>query len=404
MTTHATPRTPTPPATPTTSPTASPATTPSTVEAIAACGRPFLTRATATRALGGPRAQRGVLVCSPDTDVVAPLSSDDRESAIERSVRTLRAAGITHRDRSIIALNNDGDGPGALLADAAARAGEAAASVGPRGRMRLLRAIQAVGATTLVTTPTGAADLLARLHLEFLVDPEDLGLQRLVLLGELTAPSSYAHLGAEFAVEVVELWCDPIYGVALGHRRPERDPGFAVDGGEVGLAALTTDALVAPERGERAEWVVAPTWSRAWDGHVLRTGWVAEGGGATLPAPTHTIGEHVLVRGRWLSLPALDQALQRIDGVSGWSLEVERTGTLDRATLHVVMSRPSLVDNPMWTKRIQDATRAMTPILFETAHHGPDDGCARDAVVDRRGHHLSNRRDAVDVVSEHARP
>ena len=272
--------------------------------------------------LGDGRDARGLLVLSPDAGTVVGLGPDERAACVRMGARTLAAAAIAADDRVAVALSSDGEPTGVLVARAAADVAEAAVACGPRGRMRLHRALTVVAATTLVTTPTGAADLLARLHLEFLADPLDLGLRTIVLTGEIASPGTVDHLAAEFGARVVEVYTDPVFGVPLGE--------------EVGLAALDDDVLLsAPYEAGLAEYVLTPSWHGELRGSVIRTGQVAapSGGETTPPPPVHTIGDHVLVRGRWLPLPRVERALARIDGITHWELRLTRDGTLDGAAL-----------------------------------------------------------------------
>src|SRR5690606_8754162 len=143
----------------------------------------------------------------------------------------------------------------------------------------------------------------------------ELGLKRLVLLGEIAAPAAYHHLASEYGVDVVELWCDPLYGAALGYRHPLTEPTFTLTRPWlVGLAALDRDELRDPLESGWAEWVLRAEWSSGLRDAAVRTGVVSpQPGGTEQPAaPVATVGDHVLVRGRWLSLPVLDRALRRI--------------------------------------------------------------------------------------------
>jgi hypothetical protein len=334
----------------------------------------------------------GLLVMVADTAV--PLGPADVAHARELVRDGLTAAGVGAADRVVVALNNDGDLTGALLAQGAAEVATAAAAPGPRGRMRLLAVLREVGATALVTTPTGAMDLLARLHLEFLVDPLDLGLRRIVLTGEIPSPGTARHLAGEFDAVVTELYTDPVFGlpaatVADGFLEPLR-PDLLT------LAALATDA--APTAPGRAEILLRPAWHASLGQRAVRTGHVAVlGDGATgIPTPVHTVGDHLLVRGRWLSLPRLASALARIDGIAHWELVVARTGTLDQATLQVTFNRPSLLKNPMWTRRIEQSVAAVSPVAIAVAV--ADDvaiGVLPPTVTDQRGQHLGLDRSAI---------
>ncbi|MGE7467418.1 hypothetical protein ACQKKG_14330 [Brevundimonas sp. NPDC003935] len=327
------------------------------------------------------RSATGLLLVSPDLSSAVPL--DPRDHVL--TVKALREAGVGERERVVVAL---AEPAGAHWTAAAADAAEAAADVGPRGRMRLHHALTALKATTLVTTPTGAMDFLARLHLEFLLDPLDLGLRNIVLTGEIASRRTMAHLAGEFEARVTEVFCSPFTGGALAWRASEDDPLSPLADDALGLAALTKDDSPDPA-AEFAELVVT---SAAGD-TVLRTGQVARPGGAGMPAPAHTVGDHVLVRGVWLALPRIEKALSKVDGVSGWDLAISRQGTLDAAVLTVTFGRASLVRNPMWKSRIQQAVQALTPISINVEiAQDVSEAPAPGTVNDLRGHHLGRDR------------
>ncbi|WP_336211223.1 hypothetical protein [Nonomuraea sp. LPB2021202275-12-8] len=335
----------------------------------------------------GAGSATGLLLAAPDLSSVFPLTPADREMTGE----VLRAVGVGAADRVVVAL---AEPAAALWTSAAADVAAAAASVGPRGRMRLHHALTALKATTLVATPTGAMDFLARLHLEFLLDPLDLGLRHIVLTGEIAAKRTLAHLAGEFGATVSEAYSSPFSGGALAWRAAEEDPLTPVADGVLGLAALNKDE---PYRDDGpAELVIMPTGHPASGDAVLRTGQVARDGSGALPAPGHTVGEHVLVRGVWLSLPRLEKALSKIDGVSGWELAISRQGTLDSAVLTVTFGRQSLVGNPMWNSRIREGLRALTPVTIGVEISPEVAEAARPGVVnDLRGHHLGRDRALV---------
>ena len=50
--------------------------------------------------------------------------------------------------------------------------------------------------------------------------------------------------------------------------------------------------------------------------------------------PSRRRCDHVLVRGRWLSLPLFEQSLKLIDGISYWHLQVERGDNAHFCVLH----------------------------------------------------------------------
>jgi hypothetical protein len=349
-------------------------------------------------------AARGLLLVSPEADVVAPLAETDRAAALDIAATILAAAGVAGDDRVVVALNNDGELTGALIARAAAELGAAAAAVGPRGRMRLHRTLEAVGATTLITTPTGAMDFLARLHLEFLVDPLDLELSRILLAGEIPSAGCHAHLAAEFEAVVHEIYVDPFFGLPLAHRAPA-DPFLTpARAGLLGMAPPGKDVLLDPPYAEGpAELVVTPTWHAALGEATLRTGQVArvEGDGtAGIPSPAYTVGEHVLIKGRWVSIPKVATALAGIDGITHWNLRISRDGTLDAAVVHVTFGRDTLVANPMWRSRIVQALAAITPVAIEVvveerAAVAARPGSVTESVTDLRGHHLGRDRTKV---------
>ncbi|MBE1591218.1 hypothetical protein ACFPOI_11850 [Nonomuraea angiospora] len=327
------------------------------------------------------RSATGLLLVSPDLSSAVPL--DPRDHVL--TAKALRECGVGERERVVVAL---AEPAGALWTAAAADVAEAAADVGPRGRMRLHHALTALKASTLVTTPTGAMDFLARLHLEFLLDPLDLGLRNIVLTGEIASKRTIAHLAGEFEAQVTEVFASPFTGGALAWRASEDEPLTPLADDVLGLAALTKDDSPDPAAG-LAELVVT---SAAGD-TVLRTGQVAALGGAGIPAPAHTVGDHVLVRGVWLALPRIEKALSKVDGVSGWDLSISRQGTLDAAVLTVTFSRASLVRNPMWKSRIQQAVQALTPISINVEiAQDVSETPAPGTVNDLRGHHLGRDR------------
>ncbi|WP_090945744.1 hypothetical protein [Nonomuraea jiangxiensis] len=335
------------------------------------------------------RSATGLLLVSPDVSSVFPLGPADRAAATGLTVAALRAAGVGPSDRVVVAL---AEPAGALWAAAAADVAGAAAAVGPRGRMRLHHALSTLAANTLVITPTGAMDFLARLHLEFLLDPLDLGLATIVLTGEIASKRTMSHLAGEFGARVTEVLASPFGGGALAWRAAEEDPLTPLADGLLGLAALAKDVPADPGASP-AELVVTPYGHSTLGDAVLRTGYVTGTRTPGIPAPAHTVGGHVLVRGVWLALPRIEKALSRIDGVTGWELAISRPGTLDTAVLMVTFGRESLVGNPMWRSRIRQAVQALTPVSIEVE-------IARDVretpvpgtVNDLRGHHLGRDR------------
>ena len=363
-------------------------------------GAEWLTREqfAAGAAAADPREARGLLLVSPDAGTVVPLA--DRAQAAAVAAAALKLAGVRADDRVVIALNNDGELTGALLAEATAGLAAAAAATGPRGRLRLHAALVATAATALVITPTGAMDFLARLHLEFLLDPLDLGLNRIVLAGEIASQGTAAHLSAEFGAQVAELYADPLTGLPVAAGEPGTGGGLLrpARDGLLALAPLGKDELLeTPYPAGLAEIVIMPPWlGPAPAGPVLlRTGHVTRvAGGAAIPPglippPVHTVGGHICVRGRWIPVAKVAAALARIDGISGWELLVSRKGTLDSASLRVTFRRESLISNPMWKSRIRQALAAITPVGIDVVvDENASDETRPPTVTDLRGHHL----------------
>jgi phenylacetate-CoA ligase len=317
----------------------------------------------------------------------------DLERLGDVSAATLGAAGVGPTDRVLVTLTSDGVAAGPLLTRAAVTLGATAGSVSARGRTRVIRALRSLRATTLITTPCGAADLLARIFIEFGLQPEDLGLERILVGGEIPSPGTLRQIGDEFDCDVRRLLLDPFTGAALAQGVDQFE---LTDTGLVACAVLDRDDLAPVGAGGMHEIVVrAGAEADAW----LRSGEVVVGATAaeTIPMTSHTVGDHVLGRGRWLSLPAIDRALAGIDGIAGRQLDVSREGTLDRVVVVVTLDRPALVDDAMWAGRIREAIESVVPVRVETRAVGADgEGAdAGDPVVDHRGHHLGIDRETV---------
>ena len=336
------------------------------------------------------RRVRGLLVGSLLGPTV-PMSVVDVTAAQERTQRGLLAAGLRPDDRIIVCLSNDGDLLGGRFAAAAAEISAAASALGPRGRMRLLQGIEAIQATAMISTPTGAMDFLARLHLEFLTDPLDLELRLLVLTGEIAESATYRHLANEFGAQIVVVYTDPVCGLPLGiwHSGSSEPAMLLPDDDIVRLADVVRDEFVDDRNEGLAEIVVDHRWHKELGSFLVRTGHVVTLEGPGVPLPNHTVGGQILIRGVWLPLQLLERALSKIDGVAYWELVVERRGTLDWATLHVTFKRASLVGNPMWKGRLEDALAGVTPIHVEVVVATEvADGSRPPTIADRRGHHL----------------
>lgn len=224
------------------------------------------------------------------------------------------------------------------------------------------------------------------------MDPLDLELRLLVLTGEITDAKTYRHLAAEFGAQVVELYSDPVLGLALAHRNPTTGSELVpAEPGLLALAALDRDEFLDVADTETpGEIVVAHNWHEHLGGVQLRTGYVANHcADGAISTPSHTVGDHVLVRGRWFSLTALARMLRKIDGITHWRFEVSRKGTLDSATLTVSFNRESLIRNGMWKSRIEHGLAALTPISITVqVDENVREEVTEPAIADHRGHHL----------------
>lgn len=360
-----------------------------------------------------PREQSsGFLLGAIPGESCVSVSRDERAALIEQSAATLAAAGITSGDRVIVSLANDGNLVGGSLAEALVGLGAAAAVVDPRGRMRLLAAIRTLRPNVWVTTPTGALDFLARLYLEFNVDPMELDLEQILLVGEIGSPGTERRLADEFEARVTGLYCDPIFGVALAHGRENdwriQNPsalGFA-DLGDDSLHPASQDStdLSTDPHGHataattRKEIVLRPVWSASLAKFTIRTGEVVDPSGQSTGTNffAQTVGEHVLIRGRWLSIPLLRRGLAGIDGIAGWRLGISRgEGTLDKLVLNLAFERAGLVENPMWAGRAREAIASVTPIAFEIETERATTDTPPEAIDDQRAHHLGLDRKAI---------
>jgi phenylacetate-CoA ligase len=404
-----------------------------------------------------PAPGSGLIFAQSPADTGVSLSPAEVEAMQALSRTSLEIAGLEKRDRVLMAVSQEGSPSAHLLAQAASTLAGSVAVTSPRGRLRLLTTIRTLKPNTLVITPCGAADLLARLYLEFNIDPVELELTRIVLLGEIASPGLRKRLGKEFEAEVSELYCDPVFGAALaarsgvgwevadpetlmiapiensppplrGRSAPppeaagcETQTGRFPPGAGWGVVPPLGDSTKISEGGdstphpsplrgadlplrgggafiEEGELILSPTWASSLAGSAIRTGQVIQGKAGDAGLFNHTVGEHVLARGQWLSLPRLRKQLALIDGAARWSLTIDRGDrTLDSIVLTVGLDRETLVSNPMWTGRIQQAVAATTPVKVEvkTELATPDDGQPKEAVIDLRGHHLGVDRAMV---------
>ncbi len=330
-----------------------------------------------------------------------PLNAEGIKAAQAISALTINKLGFNRKQRVLVALNQTSSAAVTLLAQTIATSGANVALTNPRGRMRLLSTLRSLKPNVLIMTSCGAMDFLARLYIEFNVDPEELGITHIVLVGEIPSEGACQRISREFSCQVSQLYCDPFFGVALAIQQngqwQEGEPGI------IRLAPLTEnkkfDKLLSDSIDQYSEIVIDPTWSTVdLLNTTLRTGQVVAPSVSSTQSICqrdslfqHTLGEHVMVRGLWLSLPRLRRCLTTIDGVASLTLEIFRgEGTLDSATLTVGFNRSSLVENPMWKKRLSEAVSSATAISIQvkTELIAEQTTKQKETVIDHRGHHL----------------
>jgi hypothetical protein len=356
-----------------------------------------LTRSALGKAAAG--SPGSLLFAAAPAEYGAPLSPSEIEAMQALSRRSLAAAGLGRNDRVLVAVSQEGAPSVALLAQALAPSVASVALTGPRGRLRLLSTIRALKPNVLVTTPCGAADFLARLYMEFNIDPVELDLAKIVLVGEIASPGMKKRVAKEFEADVSELYCDPVFGAALAARR---GGGWELaDDRALARIGFVDDAVLGEGlAGGDGEILLRPFWSVALAETGIRTGQAVVGASGDAGLFNHTVGDHVLARGQWVSLPLLRRQLGLIDGIAHWTLTIDRGDrTLDSALLTIGFERETLVSNPMWKGRIQQAIAAATPIRVDvkTELAAADDSRSKESVIDLRGHHLAVDRKRVVV-------
>lgn len=298
------------------------------------------------------------------------------------TAETLATAGIDSDDRVIVALNADGAGVAVKWSEAASLIGQAAFLASPKDPARIAHLAGITRATTLVTTPTVAARLLR--HCRASGWPAGWQIRRLFVTGEINTDRDLARLHAAFDAAVTEIWCDPIFGLALASRRcgtGQRD--FIATRPNV-LADIAID----PARcsGNRLrEWVVLPVWSAALRHHAVLTGVAGpEERGARLPRPCHTVGDHLLLRGRWIHAGRFATHLDDALGEQGWSLVIERGLSGDRARLLTLRLSSSEL------AAVEDAMRRYVPVRIGRQTVSASE-LPPQRILDFRGQHLGPR-------------
>lgn len=352
----------------------------------------FLTRTQLAKAVAAP-VPGALLFAGAPAEYGVPLGASEIDAMQAVSRRTFETAGLSKSDKVLFAIAQDGSPAVALLAQAAAPLVSSVAVTSPKGRLRLLSTIRALKPNVLVTTPCGAADFLARLYMEFNVDPVELELTKIILVGEIASKGVKKRVGKEFEADLSEVYCDPVFGAALAVRKGTA-AWTLTDDATLCRAAIATDEIAGDGISGDGELLLRPTWSAALSETAIRTGHVIQGDAGDAGLFNHTVGDHVLARGQSVSLPLLRRQLALIDGISSWTLTVDRGDrTLDTLLMTVAFDRETLVTNPMWKGRIQQAVAAATPVHVEigTELVSPDAPAAKDSVLDLRGHHLGGR-------------
>ena len=146
----------------------------------------------------GPAPGGGLVFSQSPADFGVSLSAAEVEAMQALSRQALEIAGLEKGDRVLTAISSEGSPAAHLLAQAAGHIAGSIAVTSPRGRLRLLTTIRTLKPNTLVITPCGAADLLARLYMEFNIDPVELELTKIMLVGEIASPGLRKRIGKEF--------------------------------------------------------------------------------------------------------------------------------------------------------------------------------------------------------------
>lgn len=318
-----------------------------------------------------PRTAGGMLRMS-SFDCVVPLTSDDQRAVASITASALASLGIDRHDRVVVAASSDA-GP---LAEAASLVSEAVAHVEPQGRVRLLRTMHLLGTSVLAMTPCGAEHLVERARdLGFHVDR--MGIRMLLAIGEIPSEGSLDRLAEAFGAEVAEVHIDPVTGAAVAS---------TPRGGAMQVHVGAQFSLEPLDDSGACEVVVAPSWTSALYDRPVRTGMVTR---RVDGPPRHTIGSHVLVRGRWVPLHLFDEVLRAHPEVVSWRLRVSRPGLLDHAVLEIVCDTPEHATSAPVYDRLARSAASITPVALDVKLHGPAQGGFASVLEDLRGQHLA---------------
>lgn len=324
-----------------------------------------------------PRRVGGLLRMS-SFDCVVPLTTDDERAVASITASALASLGIGRADRVVVAASSDA----APLAEAASLVSSAVAYVEPQGRVRLLRTLHLLGATVLAMTPCGAEHLVERAKdLGYQLDR--LGVRLLLSIGEIPSEGALDRLADAFGADVAEVHIDPVTGAAVA-TTPRGESTHVHVGAQYSLVPLGATGAF--------EVVVAPSWISALYDVPVRTGFVVDRAGGP---PRHTVGSHVLVRGRWIPLGLFESVLREHPEVVSWRLTVSRPGLLDHAMLEIVCDTPEHASRAAVQDRLARATASITPVGMDVVLRGPAAGVHESALHDVRGQHLAIDRAAL---------
>lgn len=321
-----------------------------------------------------PRTVGGMLRMS-SFDCVVPLTSDDQRAVASITASALSSLGIDRHDRVVVAASSDA----APLAEAASLVSEAVAHVEPQGRVRLLRTMHLLGTSVLAMTPCGAEHLVERARdLGYHVDR--MGIRMLLAIGEIPSEGSLDRLAEAFGAEVAEVHIDPVTGAAVAS---------TPRGGAMQVHVGAQFSLEPIDDTGACEVVVAPSWTEALYDRPVRTGMVSRRADGP---PRHTIGSHVLVRGRWVPLHLFDEVLRAHPEVRSWRLRVSRPGLLDHAVLEIVCDSAEHATRAPVYDRLARSAASITPVALDVKLLGPDREDFPAVLEDARGQHLSLTR------------
>lgn len=321
-----------------------------------------------------PRTVGGMLRMS-SFDCVVPLTNDDQRAVASITASALSSLGLGRHDRVVVAASSDA----APLAEAASLVSEAVAHVEPQGRVRLLRTLHLLGATVLAMTPCGAEHLVERAH-DLGYQLEGLGVRLLLSIGEIPSEGSLDRLAEAFGAEVAEVHIDPVTGAAVAS---------TPRGGSTQVHVGAQFSLEPLDASGACEVVVAPSWTSALYDRPIRTGMVTR---TPDGPPRHTIGSHVLVRGRWVPLHLFDEVLRLHPEVLSWRLRVSRPGLLDHAVLEIVCQSPEQATGAAVHDRLARSAASITPVALDVKLLGPAAGEFPSLLDDARGQHLALER------------